>query len=206
MGGSGSGRWGCHSKATAVEDCKALDLGVIVRAGPVEAGRAGMVRWLRGEVEVGVIGYELVRLAGGGLAVRLGYRWIHPLSGSRDVILDVPLEAAPLPRGGVRWWGRCPLALAGVPCGRRVGKLYLAPGCPDFACRRCHRLAYRSSQEHDPRVTRLAADPRALGRITRNPRRAGFRDLMLALQALDVLRRRDERFFRRFEAKKRRRK
>jgi hypothetical protein len=30
--------------------------------------------------------------------------------------------------GGVRWWFVCPLSARGVPCGRRVGKLYLPPG------------------------------------------------------------------------------
>jgi hypothetical protein len=43
--------------------------------------------------------------------------------------------------GGARPWFRCD------GCGRRAAKLYLGAGEPAFACRLCHRLAYRSQSE-----------------------------------------------------------
>jgi hypothetical protein len=49
--------------------------------------------------------------------------------------------------GGLRWWFVCPLTVAGRPCGRRVGKLYLPPRANRFGCRHCHRLTYTSCQE-----------------------------------------------------------
>ena len=46
--------------------------------------------------------------------------------------------------GNVRWWFSCPR------CRRRVAKLYLPPqpAEPEFACRQCHQLTYRSVQQH----------------------------------------------------------
>ena len=52
-------------------------------------------------------------------------------------------------RTGQYWW-RCPA----VGCGRRVAVLH---GGRIFACRQCHRLAYRSQREtDDDRATRRA--------------------------------------------------
>jgi hypothetical protein len=44
----------------------------------------------------------------------------------------------------LRWWFSCP------QCGRRVRKLYLPrrPLHSKFACRNCHKLTYRSVQQH----------------------------------------------------------
>jgi len=46
--------------------------------------------------------------------------------------------------GDLRWWFSCPR------CGRRVAKVYLPPepAEPEFACRECHQLTYRSVQTH----------------------------------------------------------
>jgi hypothetical protein len=46
--------------------------------------------------------------------------------------------------GGSRYWFVCPLAVNGVWCRRRVGKLYLLDGY--FGCRHCHSLTYASQQ------------------------------------------------------------
>ena len=43
--------------------------------------------------------------------------------------------------GGSSWWFHCPA------CNRRCLKLYRPPGAYWFYCRRCHGLAYISSQE-----------------------------------------------------------
>lgn len=47
------------------------------------------------------------------------------------------------------WWFTCP------GCARRVEKLYLPSARARFACRRCAKLIYTSSQTHDNRVDRL---------------------------------------------------
>lgn len=53
--------------------------------------------------------------------------------------------------GGVRYWFICPLSKNSVYCGRRVAKLYKAPGANHFGCRHCYDLSYESRNE-----TRLA--------------------------------------------------
>jgi hypothetical protein len=98
--------------------------------------------------------------------------------------MAVGLEALPLPFGGERWWGRCPLVLDGRSCGRRVRKLYLAPGARYFGCRLCYRLSYRSAQDHDKRVDALRRNPDALAALVSDPTVASARDLILALKAL----------------------
>jgi hypothetical protein len=73
----------------------------------------------------------------------LHYRWRD----AEDVRIPVRLEMTPTQFGGRRFWFVCPLIMRGVPCTRRAAKLYLPPGGRYFACRRCHNLTYRSSQE-----------------------------------------------------------
>lgn len=52
----------------------------------------------------------------------------------------VPLDWTACNYGGQRVWWRCPAP----GCGRRAAVLF---GARLFACRRCHRLAYRSQRE-----------------------------------------------------------
>jgi hypothetical protein len=146
VGGSGSGNhyhWWRGSKQTPVEDCKTLDLMELARKGCFVAGYVGSLRWLRGDQETGSIGYR-VRAVGPGLQLVLAYRVTPP---GKDIEEPIPLETTRLHRGGLRWWGRCPLVKGGVACLRRVGKLYLPPGGRYFGCRRCYDLTYTSCQE-----------------------------------------------------------
>ena len=76
--------------------------------------------------------------------------------------------------GGLRWWFTCPLIRAGVPCQRRVSKLYLPPGARLFGCRDCHNLTYISCQEsgkyrHAARMLALSVgiDPKECQEIIR---------------------------------------
>lgn len=199
----GSGRWGWfHRKKRTVEECRALDLGAILRGRDPTPGLAGTLTWSRRDEVVASVGYVIAGSPGGGLAVRLLYTWtprIPPGAAPQEVSLDVRLEPGAVPRGRSRWWGRCPLAAGGVPCGRRIGKLYLPPGSMYFGCRHCHRLTYHSRQGHDPRVTRLLRDPEALLRMAEDPRRLPIRQLGLILSALTELQLRTDRWLRRFE-------
>lgn len=79
---------------------------------------------------------------------------------STDGVLACPVQLVTTPchLSGVRWWFVCPLSRNGVPCGRRVRKLYLCGKY--FGCRHCHNLTYTSSQESDSRVyATLRRDP-----------------------------------------------
>ena len=46
----------------------------------------------------------------------------------------------------------CPLTVDGIPCGRRVGTLYLPSGMSYFGCRHCYNLSYKSRNKakHGP--------------------------------------------------------
>jgi hypothetical protein len=195
MGSSGSGRWGFHRKAVTVERCRVIDLAALVRG--VTPGGAGTVRWSRGGIELASINYELLSNSGIPRAIRLTYQWAPGLPGTqpRTLAYEVVLEREAMPRGGFRWWGRCPLSRLGVGCGRHVGKLYLPPGAAHFGCRACHRLTYSSRQQHDPRVTRLLKNPAALHALAENPRGLGVATLGLLLKALDIQQKRLERLF-----------
>jgi hypothetical protein len=53
--------------------------------------------------------------------------------------------------GGRRWWFVCPRIVSGRVCGRRVRKLFRAPGEEYFACRQCCDLRYASQREDNMR-------------------------------------------------------
>jgi hypothetical protein len=64
-----------------------------------------------------------------------------------DYDYKVQLTTTPCKFGGVRYWFICPFSRNGVYCGRRVAKLYKAPGESSFACRHCNNLSYESRNE-----------------------------------------------------------
>jgi hypothetical protein len=96
----------------------------------------------------------------------------------------VPLTTTVPHFGGLRWWFRCPLAVNGHPCNRRVGKLYLPPGRRYFGCRRCHDLTDTARQTHDRRVDLLRKDPEALRRPAEELENASPDRLILLRKAL----------------------
>jgi hypothetical protein len=128
---------------------------LLARAGIFVAESTGNVTWSGGEEEAGAIIYR-VHPGGSGLVLTLGYRVTPPGAAVEE---HVRLETTRVPRGGLRWWGRCPLDVNGQTCNRRVGKLYLPPGGRFFGCRHCHELTYTSGQKgrkHDSRFLLLA--------------------------------------------------
>ncbi len=130
MGGPGGGRWRSLLRAEAVEDCLALDVGML--------GVGGVLIWtnFRG-VPVASMGCELDVRDPETPSVILRYTTRTGETVAYTVIL---LTTRPH-FGGLRRWFACPR------CARRVGKLYLPPGRRFFACRACHGLTYRSCQE-----------------------------------------------------------
>lgn len=139
MGGAGSGRWGGHRKAQIVEECRALDLRSLARESGFQPGRHGVVDL----GESGAIGYKVDGAATETRRLILNYQ-VRVNRDSEYVQLPIRLERMAVHFGGSRWWGRCPLGIDGLPCGRRVAKLYLPPDCRYFGCQHCYGLTYRS--------------------------------------------------------------
>lgn len=82
------------------------------------------------------------------LDVAAGHLQLAYNLGGADVSERILLDRTRPRFGGLRWWFRCP------SCARRCAKLYMPPGAERFACRCCHRLAYRSKRE--PAAERVA--------------------------------------------------
>src|SRR5690349_1105274 len=68
----------------------------------------------------------------------------------------ITLLSKPQHFGGVRWHFFCPRW-----CKRWVRRLYFFPG-KWFGCRTCHKLSYRSVQEHDSRLDVFRRNPAVL--------------------------------------------
>lgn len=174
MGGVFSTRWNSHRKRRTVESCRTLDLNLVVR----EARRSSpdadpLARTLKGELAYG--NGDVVRLSllwkrvlvpstgetfvG---ALELVYPWRRNEGGGEEVheeTLLVPVSLSELASGGKRLYLHCPLVRPdGAACLARVVRLYQPRGGQHFGCRKCHRLTYRSAQEHDARVDRIARD------------------------------------------------
>jgi hypothetical protein len=130
----------------------------VFRKGP---GTFWTSRWTNavGE-EVASIGYLLTSTPEGSLALRLTYTITNLDTGEKTPLnYTIEITSTGCHFGGQRHWLRCPLIQRGIPCGRRVGKLYLPPGGRYFGCRQCHNLTYRSAKEHDKRVDALTRLP-----------------------------------------------
>jgi hypothetical protein len=179
MGGPGSGNhyhWWRSSKKDLVEDCRQLDANRWMREGILREGArlSGRWCWFRDAsrtVETSSLCYEVDTLDEEGW-VRLSYT-VNRTGEALDYRIGLTTTA---PRfGGRRWWFVCPLVVNGVPCGRRVGKLYLPPGGRYYGCRHCYRLTYtscRESHKFDALDRRMAAE---LGWDPADVRRIGGR-------------------------------
>jgi hypothetical protein len=148
MGGPGSGRWVHAVTKPTVEGSYRLEVGKWVRSGVIRPGErwAGTTTWRDASTEevTSSIGVE-VHCSDDAGVVRLKYTRTHS-DGEKDS-LDYPIRLITTrPHlGGLRSWFVCPLIKNGMPCGRRVAKVYRRHRY--FGCRHCHGLAYRSSQE-----------------------------------------------------------
>jgi hypothetical protein len=141
MGGFGSGRTG-GTKCT--DDLRALDVRKLQREGALTPGRWCTRVWTRNGDTVASVQIEATKSG-----VTLAYRR-HQGSEWRDLHYSVRLSWTGCNYGGKRAWWLCPA----VDCGRRVAVLYDGS---IFACRHCHRLAYRSQREtEEDRANRRA--------------------------------------------------
>lgn len=142
MGGFNSGR---HGGKSCTGDKLALDVRRLQRDGFLKPGLSFGWTWTRRGEKVGNIDIRTDTDR-----VILNYRQ-RPNGGEwQDMEYPVRLAWTPCNYGGQRVWWLCPA----VGCGRRVAVLY---GGAVFACRHCHRLAYRCQREApDDRATRRA--------------------------------------------------
>lgn len=145
MGGLGSGSYYRFGSKDRAEDCLNLDVRSWRRDGWLESGTGFTTTWRRYRRDSS-IGVRVLGDAGGerARAVELSYSW-GPEGRKEDVSYTVPLSWTPCNFGGSRPWFVCLGVVNGVPCGRRVAKLYLKGRY--FLCRYCHDLAYSSQQE-----------------------------------------------------------
>ena len=152
MGGYGSGQR--YNRKTTVEECWALDAARLAKQGAIPADRGvGYLWWTNsrtGERTL-TVEYYVDELGDGGAILNL-YSTLDSRGNKLEIKEPVSLVTTRPQFGGVRWWFICPLSVNGVPCERRVRKLYLPPSTKYFGCRHCYRLTYQSVQEHDKRV------------------------------------------------------
>ena len=151
MGGSGSGRYADTYNYT-VEDCLDIDISLMIRRRWLkhDCNSTGTLRWTRNEEETGSIGYRS-RLGFNPAYISLFYTWKKTEEHDYKVFLTKTYPNY----GGFRYWFSCP------SCGKRVRKLYSAPGSGYFLCRTCQNLTYsscRESHQFDTLFARIAFD------------------------------------------------
>lgn len=136
MGGYNSGRRG--GKRTT-DEMHVLDIRHIQRAGRLTPGQSFSWQWSRrGEVVASI------NMRTDTDRVTLMYRSRSNGGEWQDMNYPVYLAWTGCNYGGRRAWWLCPA----VGCGRRVAVLF---GGKVYACRHCHKLAYRTQREqpHD---------------------------------------------------------
>jgi hypothetical protein len=167
MGGIFSGRWHDHRRRRTVEGSLAFDFDKLLRAFK-KAGK---------DFEDGA---EATMSFGDVLSVALRaslsprehegrtYDGLLTLSYTfeeREASYGLLLSSRTPNYGGRRYFVHCMVRKKdGTTCLRRASKLYLprSGGETFFACRECHRLSYKSVQEHDKRVDELVRNLRKL--------------------------------------------
>jgi len=144
MGGLGSGnyyRWG--SKQT-LDDCRFLDINLMVKLGAIReyTHKAGSWLWTYKEKreEVSRIEYECNTLDKDNSYLRLYYKFINT---NHSVDYKVRLVRTYPRYGGVRFWFICPEK------GKRVGKLFLTLNDGRFVSRHVYRIHYASQTKGD---------------------------------------------------------
>ncbi len=155
MGGYGSGPW-VRSAYPAAESCRRLDVVSFRARSLLHPGILVRTAWGwrddDGELEASV---ELeLDLRPGAPSYLIRYTAGSERARSTPIELRGALLRTSPHYGGARWWWACP------GCQRRARVLYLPPGSPVFACRRCHQLRHYSQAES--RADRLLRKSRKL--------------------------------------------
>jgi hypothetical protein len=123
-----------------VEACRWLDVNRLHKAGCLSPGWAGGRQWTRDGEKVASI-----NLRADADRLHLSYRVRIGEGEWEDVAETVHIARVPCRFGGVRAYFICFGVVNGVPCGRRVARLYGPRRY--FLCRHCYRLSYASQSE-----------------------------------------------------------
>jgi len=132
-------------KKDTVEDCRSVSISFLKKHDYLCGFRVGKIFWRNCyNEETGSIGITVSTWDGENY-VRFYYTITDHNSGEKtDYDYKVILTTTLCNFGGVRYWFICPLSLNGIYCGRRVAKLYKAPGAVYYGCRYCYNLSYES--------------------------------------------------------------
>lgn len=142
-------------KKDTVEDCKSVSIAFLKKHGYFFEPdyMSGTIRWRNSFGEQTASISIAVSTLGNENYVRFQYTTTDHDSGEKtEYDYNVQLTTTKCNFGGVRYWFICPLSKNGAYCGRRVAKLYKAPGADYFGCRHCYDLSYESRNE--PRFAR----------------------------------------------------
>jgi hypothetical protein len=179
MGGYGSGRWFGRSRRQVVEDCVYLEAGELPYSLLPPREFLMTVRRRGGEF-VGFLPCRSVLPVGRVMSVTFDL----PM-GEETISQVIPVGATTARAGGSRHCFHCPIEKSEGICGQTCRKLYVPPTSMFLGCRKCHCLAYASSQRRPERLAKVddrtekvehAAD-RVLARMVRGER-IGFREMI----------------------------
>ena len=137
-------------KKDTVEGCRTVSIWFLKKHGYLNAERCkwGGISWTnRNGEETSSIGITVSTFEADSF-VRFHYAVTKRSTGEEtEYDYKVQLATTPCHFGGIRYWFTCPLSVNGVYCGRRVAKLYCAPGRNYYGCRQCYDLSYESRNE-----------------------------------------------------------
>ena len=137
-------------KKDTVEDCRSVSISFLKKHGYLSEPccMSGSIFWTnRFSERTSSIGIMVDTLFNVGY-VKFNYTVTDRNTGEKtDYDYKVQLTTTPCNLGGVRYWFICPLSKNGVYCGRRVAKLYCAPGTNYYGCRHCYNLSYERRNE-----------------------------------------------------------
>jgi hypothetical protein len=150
---AGRQRW---SNRRIVEDCHALDIAKLVRAGVfrTQPGVLCSISWKDpSQKEILRANCFWHRCDAG--KVLLSIAFSGPDSHKQIRPLSIKIAKGQL-RFGPRLWFLCPgICPNDIECRKRVRILYLTSDSNNFGCRTCLHLIHRSAREHDGRIDRL---------------------------------------------------
>jgi len=158
----GRRRW---TTRLTVEECSALDIGQLVRAGVFDADPTSLCAFTwydSADMHISSVTFRVFPDRTGALAVH----FYHPVPTTpyspawiQQQIVQTTTTRCNF--GGFRRWFRCAVIKDSYPCKRRVRILYSTPREKLFGCRKCHNLTHKTAQAHDKRIDRLLKLPAA---------------------------------------------
>jgi hypothetical protein len=137
-------------KKNTVEDCRSVSILFLKKHDYLSENscKSGGISWTNYHGEETASISITVSTFEGEKYVRFYYTVTKQSTGEKiECNYKVQLTTTPCNFGGVRYWFICPLSKNGVYCGRRVAKLYCAPGTNYYGCRHCYNLSYESRNE-----------------------------------------------------------